>query len=96
MDNYLDELMEFENKNASSLENSIETRLEKNNLVQESPGEKIDLSHLPQATQQDLNELINNYKEAFSEGKFDIGKFLSFPTDIGLCNSRFSYRFCFF
>ena len=50
-DNDLDELMEFENKNESSLENTIETRLDKNNLVQEI----IDMSHLPKAIQQDLN-----------------------------------------
>ena len=72
-DNNLDTLMALENKNESTLEHTIEARLEKNDLVQESPGEKINLSHLPQATKQDLNELINNYKEAFSKWKFDIG-----------------------
>ena len=83
-DNNLDELLELENKNESSLENTIETRLEKNNLVQESPEERINLSHLHQATQQDLNELINDYKEAFSENKFDIGLFTGFPGGITL------------
>ena len=42
------------------------------------------MSHLPKAIQQDLNELITNYKEAFSEGKYDIGRFLGFPTGITL------------
>ena len=34
--------------------------------------------------QKDLNELINNYKGAFSENKFDIGMFTGFPRGITL------------
>ena len=83
-DNDLDGLLELENKIESSLENTIESRLEKDNLIQESPGEIIDMSHLTTDIQQILHNLITTYKEAFSVNKFDIGKFLGFPTGITL------------
>ena len=42
------------------------------------------MSHLPQVIQKDLQELINNYEDAFSEHKFDIGLFNGFPGGISL------------
>ena len=44
----------------------------------------IDMSHLTTDIQQILHNLITTYKEALSVNKFDIGKFLGFPTGITL------------
>ena len=44
----------------------------------------IDMSHLTTDIRQILHNLITTYKEAFSENKFDIGKFSGFPTGITL------------
>ena len=75
-------MLDLENKVEPSMEDTINTRLEKDNLIQDAPGESISLSHLSDDLQKAFNNLIITYKEAFSMNKYDIGLFLGFPTGI--------------
>ena len=66
VDNNLEGLLDLENKIEPSIEDTINSRLEKDNLIQDAPGESINLSHLSDDLQQAFNNLITTYKEAFS------------------------------
>ena len=53
-------------------------------MIQDAPGEYIDLSHLSDKLQQAFNDLFSKYTEAFSKDKFDIGLFSGFGQGITL------------
>ena len=74
-DNNLDGLLSLENRIEPGIDETINTRLEKDNLIQEAPGNNIDLSHLSESFQKAFNDLFLKYKDAFSTDKFDIGLF---------------------
>ena len=83
-DNNLDGMLSLENRIEPGIDETIDTRLERDNLVQEPPGNDIDLSHLSESFQKDYNNLFVKYKEAFSTDRFDIGLFTGFGQGINL------------
>ena len=83
-DNNLDGLLSLENRIEPGISETIDTRLERDNLVQEAPGDDINLSHLPENFKNEFNDLFVKYREAFSTDRFDIGFFTGFGQGINL------------
>ena len=83
-DNNLDGLLSLENRIEPGISETIDTRLERDNLVQEAPGVEINLAHLPENFKDEFNKLFLKYSEAFSTDRFDIGLFTGFGQGINL------------
>ena len=83
-DNNLDGLLELENRFEPGISETIESRLERDNLVQDPPGTEINLAHLPEKFKMGYNELFAKYNAAFSKDSFDIGCFTGFGQGITL------------
>ena len=58
------------------LEEQIYTRLDKQNIFLEHPGDTINIDHLEQDTQDQLSKIFNNYENSFAKDNFDCGSYV--------------------
>ena len=74
------------------LEDQIYTRLDKQNIFLEHPGDTINIDHLEQDTKNQLSKIFTNYENAFAKDNYDCGSYVGVVVHFNIQENKTAFQ----